>query len=255
MKKLLSEITDWLNKVPEITIFFWIIKILCTTVWETFADWLNFNIGIWLTGTTAIMTVLLLIALFFQFKTAKYKPSIYRLVVVLISVVWTLIIDNLTDNLGIPLVITTIVFSIILLTTFVIWYRQEGTLSIHSITMPRRELFYWWAILCTFALGTAAGDLVAEWLGLWYLFSAIIFVWMIMLIYLWYRYLNRSVVTTFWIAYIMTRPLGASIGDLLSQSSSNGWRWLGTTGTSILFLVTIVWLIRYLSKQQHNALL
>lgn len=241
--------TTWLNKVPEITIFFWIIKILCTTVGETFADWLIFNLGVWLTGTTIIMSVLLVIALIFQLRKTKYIPSIYWLVVVLISVVGTLITDNLTDNLWVPLVITTIVCTIILAATFVIWYRKEWTLSIHSITTPRRELFYRWAILCTFALGTAAGDLIAEWLWLGYLISTVIFAAVIAAIYAWYRYLNRWVVTTFWIAYILTRPLWASIGDLLSQPHTNGWLWLGTTWTSIIFLLAIAALTWYLSRQ------
>ncbi len=254
MKQLLWESTNRLNKVPEITIFFWIIKILCTTVGETFADWLIFTTGVWLTWTTIMMSVLLCMALFFQFKTTKYKPSIYWLVVVLISVVGTLITDSLTDNLGVPLVVTTIVCTIVLVVTFVIWYRQEWTLSIHSITTPRRELFYWWAILCTFALGTAAGDLIAEWLGLWYMLSAAIFAWVIAIVYAGYRYLSRWVVATFWIAYILTRPLWASIGDLLSQSHSDGWRWLGTTWTSVIFLIAIAGLTWYMSRQQDHIL-
>lgn len=254
MKQLSPEIVSRLSKVPEVTIFFWIIKILCTTVWETFADFLNMSLWLGLIWTSVIMAILLLIALYFQLKSTKYIPSIYWLSVVLISVVGTLITDNLTDNFGIPLVMTTIVFSIALIVMFIAWYMKEGSLSIHSITTCRRELFYWWVILCTFALGTAAGDLIAEWLGLWYALSAVMFGWVIVLIYLLFRYFKLNDIVAFWIAYILTRPLGASIGDLLSQPTHNGWRWLGTIGTSVLFLVAIAGLTWYMSRQQHDTL-
>ena len=164
-----------LNKVPEITIFFWVIKVLCTTVGETGADLLNTNFHLGLTGTTVIMGILLLITLLFQFKAKKYVPGIYWLAVVLLSVFGTLITDNLTDNFGVSLVTTTIVFAIALAATFTAWYKSEKTLSIHSIYTLRREAFYWLAIFFTFALGTAAGDLAAESLKLGYLTSAIIF--------------------------------------------------------------------------------
>ena len=163
-----------LNKVPEVTLFFWVIKVLCTTVGETFADFLNVNLGFGLTGTSIIMGVLLIIALFIQFKTKKYIPAVYWVAVVFISVFGTLVTDNLTDKLGVRLETSTIIFSILLLTTFVIWYFYEKTLSIHSITTKRRETFYWITILFTFALGTASGDLMAEGLGLGYLNTGII---------------------------------------------------------------------------------
>ena len=151
-----------LNKVPQITLYFWIIKILCTTVGETGADYLNTTLNLGLTGTSIVMGILLIIILFFQFRSKKYVPAIYWLAVVFISVVGTLITDNLTDNLGVSLEITTVVFAIALAITFVIWYISEKTLSIHKINTIKREAFYWLAILFTFALGTAGGDLVAE---------------------------------------------------------------------------------------------
>lgn len=144
------------NKVPQVTIFFWIIKIMATTVGETAADYLNFNLNWGLTVTTMAITVLLIMGLFFQVTADKYVPSLYWLTVVLISVVGTLITDNLVDNLGVSLESTTIWFSAALLATFVFWYRSEKTLSIHSITTRKREAFYWLTILFTFALGTAA---------------------------------------------------------------------------------------------------
>jgi uncharacterized membrane-anchored protein len=132
-----------LNKVPEVTLYFWIIKILCTTVGETFADYLNDTLGMGLTNTTYIMGTLLLIVLFFQFRARKYVPSIYWLAVVLISVVGTLITDNLVENFGVALQTTTIAFSIALAVTFAAWYASERTLSIHTIFTTRREIFYW----------------------------------------------------------------------------------------------------------------
>ena len=164
-----------LNKVPEVTIYFWVIKVLCTTVGETAADYLNATLHFGLTGTSLVMGVLLLVVLFFQFKAKKYVPSIYWLAVVLLSIVGTLITDLLTDKLGVPLETTTIVFSIALVLNFAIWYVVEKTLSVHSIITTRREAFYWLAILFTFALGTAAGDLTAEKFGLGYLTSLFIF--------------------------------------------------------------------------------
>ncbi|MGI0066264.1 MAG: COG4705 family protein, partial [Nitrosotalea sp.] len=151
-----------LNKVPEITLFFWVIKILCTTVGETGADFLNTKLNLGLDGVTLIMGALLAVTLIFQFKSKKYVPGIYWLAVVLISIVGTLITDNLTDRLGVPLIVTTIIFAVLLSIVFAVWYKKEKTLSIHTIVTTRREEFYWLAVLFTFALGTAAGDLLAE---------------------------------------------------------------------------------------------
>ncbi len=164
-----------LNRVPEITLFFWGIKIMATTVGETAADFLSFTMKLGLVNTSYVMGGLLVAALLIQFKLKRYIPIAYWLVVVLVSVVGTLITDNLVDNLHISLVTITILFSIALAAVFALWYASEKTLSIHSIYSTKRELFYWVAILFTFALGTAAGDLVAEHLGLGYAISAMIF--------------------------------------------------------------------------------
>ena len=151
-----------LNKVPEVTLWFWIIKVMATTVGETAADYLNDNLGLGLTGTTLVMALLLVAALVYQFRLDRYVPGAYWFAVTLISVVGTLITDNLTDNLGVSLIISTVAFAAALAVTFAVWWRSERTLSIHSIVTSRREAFYWAAILFTFALGTAAGDLLAE---------------------------------------------------------------------------------------------
>lgn len=241
-----------LNKVPEITLYFWVIKILCTTVGETAADLLNENLGFGLTNTTYVMTALLLVALVLQFRARRYVPGVYWLAVVLISVVGTLITDNLTDGYGVALETTTIVFSVALAVTFAAWYASERTLSIHTIVTSRREGWYWLAILFTFALGTAAGDLAAERLSLGFWVSALIFGALIALVTLAHFRLGLNPVLAFWIAYVLTRPLGASLGDGMSQPSAGGGLALGTVGTSALFLTAILGLVVYLSVTRRD---
>src|SRR5204863_753707 len=208
-----------LNKVPEVTLFFWIIKILCTTVGETAADYLNDTLGFGLTNTTYVTGALLAVLLLTQFRLRRYVPTVYWSVVVVISVFGTLITDNLTDAHGVPLTTTTPIFAVILAVIFGVWYAVERTLSIHSIVTTRREAFYWLAILFTFALGTAAGDLVAEQFSLGYGVSIAIFGGVIAVITIAYYAFKLNAVLAFWLAYIMTRPLGASIGDFMSQHS------------------------------------
>ncbi len=212
-----------LNKVPEVTLYFWIIKILCTTVGETASDYLGTNLSLGLTNTTYITGSLLVVALFFQFRLRLYVPAVYWLSVVLISIVGTEITDNLTDNLGVSLVITTIVFSVALAVVFAAWYVSEKTLSIHTITTTRREGFYWLAVLFTFALGTAAGDLAAERINLGYPLSAVMFAATIAAVAFAHLRFRLDAVLAFWLAYILTRPLGASLGDYLSQPRSCRW--------------------------------
>lgn len=241
-----------LNKVPEVTLAFWIIKILATTVGETAADNLNERLGLGLTGTTYLMGSLLVVALVFQFRARRYVPALYWLAVVLLSIVGTLITDNLVDNYGVALQTTTIAFSIALIVTFAAWYASERTLSIHTISTTRREAFYWLAILFTFALGTAAGDLVAERLSLGYFPSALIFAGLIGAIAFARFQLRLNPVLAFWLAYILTRPLGASIGDWLSQPTADGGLGLGSTWTSVLFLLTIVGLVAELTVTRRD---
>ena len=212
-----SKWAHMLNKVPEITIYFWIIKVLCTTVGETAADFLNINLNFGLTGTSIVTGVLLAIVLFFQFKATKYIPTAYWSAVTLVSVFGTLVTDNLSDK-GLALETSTLIFGVLLALTFLGWYMSEKTLSIHSIFTRRREAFYWTAILFTFALGTATGDLVSEGLGVGYLHTGILVAAIIASTAVAWRFRLNSVLS-FWIIYILTRPLGASIGDLLSQTS------------------------------------
>jgi uncharacterized membrane-anchored protein len=247
-----SKATSLLSKVPEITIFFWIIKVLCTTVGETAADFLNVNLNLGLTITSLIMGVLFLVVLFMQFKTKKYTPVIYWLTVALISVFGTLVTDNLSDNLHVPLEYSTIFFTIALAITFVVWYLKEKTLSIHSIFTAKREAFYWLAILFTFALGTASGDLMAESLGFGYLTTGIIIVVAITIFAIGSR-MGLNAILSFWFIYILTRPLGASIGDLLTQSPTNGGLGLGPTTTTILFVAGIIFSVAYLALSRKDV--
>ena len=242
-----------LNKVPEVTLYFWVIKVLCTTVGETASDYLGTNLNLGLTNTTTITGALLLATLVFQFRAKRYVPGIYWLAVVLISVVGTQITDNLVDNLGVTLPTTTVAFSIALAVVFAAWFASERTLSIHTIYTTRREAFYWLAILFTFALGTAAGDLTAERLNLGYWVSALMFAGVIVAVAVAHYRFRLNAVLAFWIAYILTRPLGASLGDYLSQPKHTGGLGLGTTVTSAIFLVTILLVVVFLSVTRKDS--
>lgn len=238
---------EMLNKVPYVTIYFWIIKILATTVGETAADFLNIKLGLGLNLTSVVMTLALAIALVIQMRRTRYFPWRYWLVVVFLSIVGTLITDTMSDELGISLYISTAAFTIALIVTFILWYRSEHTLSIHEIDTSRRETFYWLAILFTFALGTAGGDLVSEKAGLGYATAGLIFGGLIALITIGYYARVLGPVLAFWLAYILTRPLGASLGDLLTQPKSNGGLGIGTMPVSGIFLIVIVGLVIYLT--------
>ena len=235
------------NRVPRVTPDFWLIKLMAVTMGETAADYLAVNLGLGLTVTSLIMTVVLAGAMIVQFGQKRYVPWAYWLAVVLISVVGTLVTDNLVDNFGVAPTTTTAVFSLALIVTFAVWYRSEGTLSIHSIFTDRREGFYWLAILFTFALGTAAGDLVAERFGLGYMTTGILFGMVIASLAVGYFLLGLDPILGFWLAYILTRPLGASFGDFLSQPSDYGGLGFGTILTSALFLAVIIATVAYMS--------
>ena len=235
-----------LNKVPAVTLAFWAIKIMSTTVGETGADYLAVHVGLGVVVTDAIMVALLIGALSLQLGKREYVPWIYWTTVVLVSVVGTQVTDLLTDKLDISLYVSTAAFAAALAATFALWYRCERTLSIHTIVTRRRELFYWLAILFTFALGTAAGDLATEALGLGFTLGLFVFGAALAAIAIAYR-LGADPVLTFWLAYILTRPLGASLGDLLSQSREYGGLGLGTIYTSLTFLAVIIVLVTVLS--------
>jgi uncharacterized membrane-anchored protein len=240
-----------LNKVPEVTVYFWVIKILCTTVGESFADYVNETLGFGLTKTTLVFSAALIVALVVQFRLNRYVPSAYWLAVVLISVVGTLLTDNLTDARGVPLAVSSIVFAVLLACVFGIWYARERTLSIHTIVTTPREAFYWLTVLVTFALGTAIGDWTLELTG-WSPGAAVLLPLGFILAVLVAWRLGMGPVLSFWLGYILTRPLGANIGDFLAAPRSEGGLGLGTLGTSVLFLGTIVVIVIYLTMTDKD---
>ena len=240
-----------LNKVPEVTVYFWIIKILCTTVGESFADYINETLGVGLTNTTLIFSAALIVALVWQFRLRRYVPGVYWTSVVLISVVGTLLTDNLTDGHNVPLWISSTVFSVLLAVVFGVWYARERTLSIHSIVTTPRETFYWLTVLVTFALGTALGDWTIELTG-WSPGAAVLLpAGLIAACFVAWR-LGAGPVLMFWLAYILTRPLGANIGDFLGAPHSEGGQGLGTLWTSLLFLGAILGCVVYLTLSKRD---
>ena len=241
-----------LNKVPEVTIWFWIIKILCTTVGESFADWINSTLGVGLLNTALIFTVLMAGVLAGQMMLTRYIPGVYWLTVVVLSITGTLYTDILTDQLGVPLGFSTLLFAALLTVVFVIWYRREKTLSIHSINTRGREAFYWLAVLVTFALGTATGDWTLELTGWGPGLSILLPLTLIGIVTALWRY-GANPVLSFWIAYILTRPLGANIGDFLALPADEQGLGLGTMLTSVIFLVAILAVVVYLSLSHSDV--
>jgi len=242
-----------LVKVPEITAYFWIIKVLSTTVGETFADYINNTLGFGSQGTLLFMSACLVVSLVWQFKLNSYFAPAYWLSVVLISVTGTLITDNMTDNLHISLIASSIIFSVALAAVFVAWFKTERSLSIHSVDNFRREVFYWLTILFTFALGTAAGDLFAEKFALGYFTSLLVFAASIVVFAAAWRFKLINSVLAFWATYVVTRPLGASIGDFLAQPKDTSGIGLGTTTTSLIFLSAILILVSFLQISKKDA--
>jgi uncharacterized membrane-anchored protein len=242
----------WLNKVPEVTIWFWIIKILCTTVGESFADWINMTLGVGLDATALLFTAVLAVVLGMQFKLDRYVPFVYWLTVVVISVTGTLYTDILTDNKGVPLRVSSSIFAVVLAVVFGIWYSRERTLSIHSIVTPAREGFYWLAILVTFALGTAVGDWTLELTGWGPGVSVLLPAGLIAAVTLGWR-AGANPVLAFWLAYILTRPLGANLGDWFAGPHSEKGLGLGTAGASFIFLSLIGATVAYLTVSKADV--
>lgn len=241
-------------KVPAITAFFWIIKILATTVGETFADFLNQTLGWGLSGTAVAMTLFLVVVLVVQFSLRRYVPAVYWLAIVTISTVGTLLTDWMHDGLGVENWQAIIIFAIALAVTLTIWFAKERTLAMKSINTRGREAFYWLAMLFTFALGTAGGDIFLDDMGIPLTITLIGFaVALLLLLILWRVGLIGSVLA-FWIACVLTRPLGAALGDLLSlPTDETGLGW-GAAATSYLFLAIIAGLIVFLSITKRDQI-
>ncbi|RNL78935.1 hypothetical protein [Nocardioides marmorisolisilvae] len=242
-----------LNKVPEVTVWFWVIKILCTTVGESFADWINMQLGVGLVNTAWIFTAVFAATLTWQLRTKRYVPFVYWLNVVVVSVTGTLYTDILTDQKGVPLWISSTIFSAVLAVVFGIWYSRERTLSIHSIVTFPREAFYWLAVLVTFALGTATGDWTLELTG-WGPGKAVLLpLALIAIVSVLWRF-GMNAVLSFWVAYILTRPLGANIGDFLGSPHKDHGLGLGTFVTSILFLGAILATVIFLTVTKSDVI-
>ena len=255
-----------LNKVPEVTIYFWIIKCLCTTIGETMSDNLmgRFAVGgdnatpdqlqTALYKVAGITVVVLLVLLVIQFRLKRYVPIVYWANIVVISVLGTQITDMFEGQSDTPnhMWAITIVSVVLLAAVFLTWWLVERTLSMHSILTSRREMFYWLAILVTFATGTAVGDLIAEKFSLGYLTTLLLFAAIIAIIAVLWKFTPINGVLAFWLAYIMTRPLGASTGDWLSQQGNQGLNW-GTNATSYLFLAVIVLLVVFLQIRKPDV--
>lgn len=242
-----------LSKVPEVTVWFWVIKILCTTVGESFADWVATTLGFGLNTTAVIFTVVLVAVLVWQMTLSRYVPPVYWLTVVVLSITGTLYTDILTDALGVPLAISSTVFAAVLAVVFGIWFARERTLSIHSIVTTPREAFYWLAVLVTFALGTAVGDWTLELTGWQPGVAVLLPAGLIAAIAVGWR-LGANPVLAFWLAYILTRPLGANLGDWLARTRAEGGLGLGTAGTSVVFLLAIAATVVYLSITRADVI-
>jgi uncharacterized membrane-anchored protein len=233
------------TKVPEVTLLFWIVKVLTTAMGETTSDFLNQRIGPVI--AVPIMLVALGAALKLQFKQPRYAAWSYWLVVVMVAVFGTTAADALHVVLGIPYLYSTTFYAIVLALILIGWYRSERTLSIHSIYTRRREQFYWATVLATFALGTAAGDLTATPLHLGYLVSGLMFagVFLVPAVAYWLFGLNE--ILAFWFAYIVTRPLGASFSDWLAVTRNKGGLGVGPGTVSLGLTVVIIAFVGYLS--------
>ncbi len=235
-----------LRKVPEVTLIFWIIKLLTTGMGETTSDYLVHQLAPIV--AVALGGAGLAAAFFVQFSVRRYIPWVYWFAVVMVAVVGTMVADFLHVELGVPYVVSTAFFAVVLAVVFIVWYRSEKTLSIHSIDTRRREMFYWATVMATFALGTAAGDLTAITLGLGYLSSAVLFALVFAIPALGYRFFGLNEITAFWFAYIVTRPLGASLADWLGRAPALGGLGLGTGSVSLTLAMVIAGLVGYLSR-------
>jgi uncharacterized membrane-anchored protein len=239
------------SKVPEITLYFWIIKILTTGMGETTSDYLIHKVG--LKNTPGLVVVVLITGvalaacLLVQVAAVEYKAPLYWLAVVMVGIFGTMSADGVHVQLGVPYAVSTAFFGVALAVVFTWWNRSEGTLSIHSIHTRRRELFYWAAVLVTFALGTAAGDMTAFTLNLGFFVSGLLFLALFAIPAIGYRWFGLNGVLAFWFAYIVTRPLGASFADLFAAPRSLGGLGFGYGTVSVILGVAIFALVAYLT--------
>ena len=243
-----------LNRVAGLTLFFWIVKILSTTVGETAADFVAVDLKVGLMGTTLLMGVITATAIFWNFRQKKYFAPAYWFLIVMMSIEGTLITDILVDDFSVSLVALDFVFAVLMISGFYLWYRLEGTLSIHKITNNKREVFYWLIVLITFALGTGVGDTVSELINFGYANSLTLFggIFLFSGVLFYAKVINAAL--AFWIAFIVTRPIGASLGDLLIQAPSDGGMGVGAGTINIVFFTIIVAIVAYLSISKTDVI-
>jgi uncharacterized membrane-anchored protein len=235
-----------LSKVPEITVGFWVAKALSTALGESTSDFLVHRLGPY--AAVAIGALTLVVGLGWQFSTRRYIAWVYWFAVVMVAISGTLAADAVHVGLGVPYVVSTIFYAFVLAFVFVLWQANEGTLSIHSITTVRRELFYWATVLVTFALGTAAGDMTAATLGWGYLSSGLFFAVVLLVPAILYARTSISTVFLFWFAYVFTRPFGASFADYFGKDKHLGGLALGDGAVSAVLAILIVATVAHLAR-------
>jgi uncharacterized membrane-anchored protein len=237
-------------KVPKVTVYFWAIKILSTALGEATSDYLvhTFNPYLAVIGGFVGFTI----ALALQFTAKSYRPSVYWFAVVMVAVFGTMAADVLHIQFGVPYIASAAAFAVVLAAVFGAWYLSEGSLSVKSISTPRRELFYWAAVVTTFAMGTALGDLAAYTAKLGFLTAGVLFAACFALPALAYRFLGLGSIAAFWAAYILTRPLGASFADWTGKARSTGALGLGDGPVSAVLVVAIVALVAYLAVTKRD---
>jgi uncharacterized membrane-anchored protein len=240
-----------LRKVPEITVYFWIIKLLTTAMGESTSDYLVYQINPYI--AVALGACGLIVALALQFSVCRYVAWVYWLAVLMVAIFGTMAADVLHVELGIPYLVSTVFFALALAVILSTWYAIEKTLSIHSINTCRRELFYWATVLATFALGTAAGDMTASTIGLGYFPSAILFAVIIAVPAVGYWRFSLNAILGFWFAYIITRPLGASLADWLGKSHRLSGLNLGDGLVSFALAILIIGLVWYMTVSGKDA--
>ena len=248
---LWQRITPAATKVPEITVLFWVIKLLTTAMGEATSDFLVFQIDPVI--AVIIGAIGLAIAMALQLLVRRYVPAIYWLAVAMVAVFGTMGADVVHIGLGIPYAVSSVFFGLCLAGIFLTWYATEKTLSIHSVYTPRRELFYWPTVMATFALGTAAGDMTASTMGLGYFTSGVMFAILFALPALGYRFIHLNPILAFWVAYVLTRPFGASFADWAGKSQSLSGLGLGTGEVSVVLTILIVILVGYLTVTRKDV--
>jgi uncharacterized membrane-anchored protein len=239
------------SKVPAVIALFWLIKVLTTGMGETTSDYLVHRLGPAL--AIAVGGCAIGVGLWRQYVATRYEAWTYWLAVVMVAVFGTMVADVLHVGLGIPYVVSSCLFALILVLTFALWYRSERTLSIHSIRTRRRERFYWATVLATFALGTAVGDMTAKTLNLGYFSSGLLFLAVMAIPAIGYVRFGLNPIVGFWFAYVVTRPLGASFADWVAVPPSHGGLGLGYGPVSLVLAAVIAVLVGYLARSQRDV--